>query len=446
MIPTVWTPTPRQHEFLAAPEDEVLYGGAAGGGKTDALIMDALGWDAYTKAEYRALILRRTYPELKEVVDRTRAIYPVICPTAQFNSQGSEWRFPSGARIEFGYLDRDSDVQRYQSRQFQWIGWEELAQWSSPHAYEYMISRLRAPDRLDVPVYVRATCNPDGPGAKWIADRFGIGPEGDATFTRTTYGDRTWSRRFIPSRLHDNPYLTNSGYRERLMMLPDQTRRALLDGRWDEPIVGGAIYTDQLQAARNEGRITRVPVEPTVRVDTWWDLGMRDAMCIWFTQDVGREIRVVDYYECTGEGFPHYAAVLDKKGYLYGRHTAPADIAVRELGTGRSRIEAARDLGIKFETAPSLGLEDGIHATRMLFPKLWFDETRCKAGLDALSHYRRDYNSRLGEYKSSPVHDWSSHGADALRTLGVAHKIARPKTPPALRVTTLTGSQGWLGA
>ena len=82
MIPTVWTPTPRQQEFLAAPEDEVLYGGAAGGGKTDALIMDALGWDAYTKPEYRALILRRTYPELKEVVDRTRAIYPVICPGA----------------------------------------------------------------------------------------------------------------------------------------------------------------------------------------------------------------------------------------------------------------------------------------------------------------------------------------------------------------------------
>ena len=119
----VWQPTPRQAEFLAASEDEVLYGGSAGGGKTDALVIDALGAQhrAVEQPEYRGLLLRRTYAELKEVVDRTQAIYPRVYPGSRYVEP--DWRFPSGARLEFGYLDRDTDVFRYQSRQFQWIGW-----------------------------------------------------------------------------------------------------------------------------------------------------------------------------------------------------------------------------------------------------------------------------------------------------------------------------------
>ena len=445
--PVLWRPTERQELFLAAPEEEVLYGGAAGGGKTDALVIDALGGQAKAveRPEYRALILRRTYPELKEVIDRTRAIYPMVYPGSKFVEP--DWRFPSGARIEFGYLDRDDDVHRYQSRQFQWIGWEELAQWASPVAYEYMMSRLRAPDRLDLTCYMRATCNPDGPGARWIAQRWGIGPAGDATNISIDVDGRPWRRRFIPSRLSDNPHLASTGYREKLMMLPDQTRRALLDGRWDEPIVGGAIYKDQLAAAREEERITRVPYDPTARVDTWWDLGMRDSMVIWFTQDVGREIHVIDYHESSGEGFPEYARILDAKGYLYGRHVAPHDINVRELGTGRSRMETAASLGLKFESAPQLGLEDGIHATRMIFGRLWFDAVKCKAGLEALAHYRRDYNKRLSEYKSLPVHDWSSHAADGLRTLGVGHKVARPRQAASVRPRMMSSGDstgGWM--
>ena len=192
-----------------------------------------------------------------------------------------------------------------------------------------------------------------------------------------------------------------------------------------------------------------MPHDPTVRVDTWWDLGVADSTSIWFTQDVGRELHVIDFYEASGEGLPHYAGVLDKRGYLYGKHTAPHDIQVRELGSGRSRVETAASLGITFETAPSIGLEEGIHATRMLFPRLWFDAKRCKAGLEALAHYQREFNKRLGEYKATPVHNWASHASDALRTLGVAHKVtkARPERP---RVRTLQagseGSHSWLGA
>ena len=445
----VWRPTDRQAEFLAASEDEVLYGGSAGGGKTDALVIDALGGQcrAVEHAEYRALLLRRSYPELKEVVNRTQAIYPHAYPGARYVEP--EWRFPSGARLELGYLDRDTDVMRYQSRQFQWIGWEELAQWESDYSYTYMLSRLRRPDRLDIPVYVRATCNPDGPGARWIAKRWGIGKEGVSCRRTLPVKGRDFRLRFIAARLHDNPHLTDTGYRERLMLLPDNLRKALLDGRWDEPTIDGAIYNEELAKAREDERITSVPYDPVARVDTWWDLGVADATAIWFTQDVGRELRVIDYYEAQGEGLPHYSAVLDKRGYLYGRHTAPHDIEVRELGSGRSRVETAASLGIRFETAPSIGIDDGIHATRMLFPRMWFDERKCAAGLEALRHYQRERNKRLAEWKSTPLHNWASHGADALRTLGVAHRVtkARPERP-TVRTIQASGeaSNAWLGS
>jgi len=188
-----------------------------------------------------------------------------------------------------------------------------------------------------------------------------------------------------------------------------------------------------------------VPHGPTLRVDTWWDLGIADATSIWFTQDAGREIHVIDYYEAEGEGLPHYAHVLDRKGYLYGRHVAPHDIAVRELGSGRSRLETARQLGIRFETAKQMDLEDGIHATRVLFPRMWFDAVKCKVGLEALGRYRRAYNRTLGEYTERPVHDRASHAADALRTLGIAHRAPRPRPEPSERFEPIaTGPTAWM--
>ena len=434
-------PTPRQAEFLSASEEEVLYGGAAGGGKTDALVVDALGVSqrALLQPDYRALLLRRTYDELREVVDRQRALYPQVMPGAEYRAGDRLWQFPSGARIELGYLDRDDDVYRYQSRQFQWIGWEELAQWPTARPYEYLQSRLRAPTGLPLTCYTRATCNPDGPGARWIAARWGIQPDGGPA--------RQTGRRFIPARLADNPYL-GSEYRRRLESLDSWTRAALLDGRWDEPSVEGSIYEAQLKEARAEGHITAVPWDPTLRVDTTWDLGIGDATAIWFSQSVGREVRLIDYYEACGEGLPHYAAVLETKPYLYGRHIAPHDIQVRELGSGRSRIETAQSLGIRFEVAPQIGLEDGIHATRMLFPRLWFDRDKCRVGLEALGKYRRTYNSRLGEFSSTPVHDWSSHGADALRYLAVSHRDVQVEKRRAYEPRYVSfeegGGQGWM--
>jgi hypothetical protein len=199
-----------------------------------------------------------------------------------------------------------------------------------------------------------------------------------------------------------------------------------------EAAIKGAIYVKELEAARAAGRITSVPIEPVLPVDTTWDLGVGDSTAIWFTQSVrSGEVRVVDYYESSGEGLPHYVQVLRQKGYTYGRHVAPPDVQVREFASGRSRREAAASLGISLSICPNVPLEDGIHAARMLMPRCWFDATRCRAGLEALGHYRWDYNRRLNEFKPAPVHDWASHGADAFRYFAVWQKT--PEPPPIPR-------------
>ncbi len=151
----------------------------------------------------------------------------------------------------------------------------------------YDVQASSAPERLEYTLTPSGAdyATPDGIGARWIAKRWKIQASGESTgFGVITPGsDRVWHRRFISARLADNPHLANTGYREQLMMLDDETRRALLDGRWDEPQVGGGIYTEVLNKAREEKRICSVPYDQTIRVDTSWDIGIGDATAIWFT-------------------------------------------------------------------------------------------------------------------------------------------------------------------
>ena len=212
--------------------------------------------------------------------------------------------------------------------------------------------------------------------------------------------------------------------------------------------VAGAIFASELKAAREAERITSVPHDPALPVHTFWDLGVGDATAIWFAQQVASEIRLIDYYEAEGEGLPFYAKVLKDKGYNYGKHWAPHDIEVREFGSGRSRIETARSLGINFLLCPRAGsgnaeaLEERIHASRMLFPRCYFDAERTRAGIKALSSYRRAYNQSLDEFKATPVHDWASHGSDAFGHMAVSIKTEREirqyVPPPS------AGAGGWM--
>ena len=149
---------------------------------------------------------------------------------------------------------------------------------------------------------------------------------------------------------------------------------------------------------------------------------MDDSMTIWFCQQIGVNFRFIDYYENSGEGFTHYAQVLQKKGYLYGRHYAPHDIAVRELGTGKSRFEVARNLGITFNIAPKLEVDDGINAARSILRSCWFDVDKTHRGLNCLKNYRKEWDEKNKVFKTFPKHDWASHGADAFRTFAVGFR------------------------
>jgi len=434
-----WRPNPRQSELLACADFEVLYGGAAGGGKSDALLIDCLGLNnpdgaSILNPRYSAVIFRKTYGELAEFEKRSLVWYVRIVPGAKFNASDMLGRSPSGAQVRFAYCARYGDALAHQGREYQWIGWDELTHWPDADSYEFLLTRLRSTDAA-IPCYVRATTNPGGVGHQWVRDRWAIEDSGDAT--RFQDGQGRW-RRFIPARLSDNPFLGDD-YRKTLEGRSEMMRRALLDGRWDVLEIPGAIYRDQLEKTRIEGRIGRVAHDPVLPVHTFWDLGVGDSTCIWFVQQVRDEVRVIDYYEASGEGLPHYAQVLQARGYTYGRHWAPHDIQVRELGSGRSRVEVAASLGIRFDVTPNIGIDDGIHALRMLFGRLWFDAERCKVGIEALANYRWEYNEKMGEFKPRPVHDWSSHAADAARYMAVALREELPKAKP------VDYSGGWMG-
>jgi len=206
-----------------------------------------------------------------------------------------------------------------------------------------------------------------------------------------------------------------------------------------EGAVIGSYYAKQIAKARTEGRITSVPYEPKVPVDTFWDLGMNDTMAIWFIQFVGKERRVIDYYEFNNEGLLHYAKVLKDKGYLYGDHYMPHDVEVRELGTGVSRKDTAESMGIKpiitVERAKDIqAVNNGIESVRNILPSCWFDEKKCQKGLSALEGYRKEYDEVKKVFHNRPYHDWCSNGSDAFRTFAVGYKekIASAKPSPAV--------------
>ena len=245
-----------QVDFLAAPEKEVLYGGAAGGGKSFAMLVDLLRYAS--NGNHRALLLRRTLAELTELVDQSRKLYPKAFPGAIFRESKNTWSFPSGATALFSYVDKDNDVTRYQGQSFTWIGVDELGQYPTPNHWNYLRSRLRTTDP-EIQTYMRASANPGGVGGWWLKKMFVDPTIPNEPFWATDidsgkvlrYGpnhpehpdEPLYQRRFIPARLTDNPFLMESGeYEAMLLSLPEVERRRLLEGDWD--VADGAAFSE----------------------------------------------------------------------------------------------------------------------------------------------------------------------------------------------------------
>lgn len=186
--------------------------------------------------------------------------------------------------------------------------------------------------------------------------------------------------------------------------------------------IKGAFYGDEIERATQEGRFTHVPFERGHQVVTAWDLGFTDATAIWFVQQVGRELHFIDYYEADNRGLDHYAEVLRAKGYLYVQHLLPHDVDHHEIGSGRTRAATLRNLGITPKTVPVHEKLDGINAARLIFDRCWFDTDKCARGIEALKMYRREWDEKGKVFRQRPLHDWTSHAADAFRYFAAGFK------------------------
>lgn len=244
-----------QTEFLAASEREVLYGGAAGGGKSFGLLADPMRY--FSNPNFNGLILRRTNDELRELIWKSQELYPRAFQGAKWAEKKSQWTFPSGAKLWLTYLERDQDVLRYQGQAFSYVAFDELTQYPTPFAWNYMRSRLRTTDPT-LPIYMRATTNPGGSGHGWVKRTFIDPAPANSKFIAKDIetgedmvypdghekaGEPLFYRRFIPASLKDNPYLMEGGqYEANLLSLPEMQRRQLLEGDW--AVADGAAFSE----------------------------------------------------------------------------------------------------------------------------------------------------------------------------------------------------------
>jgi phage terminase large subunit len=284
-----------------------------------------------------------------------------------------------------------------------------------------------------------------------LADR-----QGSATFIGTPRGKNEFWELWQIAQKSDAWFKMELKASETGLILPEEltaAREAMTKDQYAqefecsfEASITGAFFADELARMKADKRISRIPIDRAIPVHTAWDLGISDSTAIWFIQVVGKERRLIDYYEASGVGLDHYAKALEEKGYVWGDHYFPHDVANKELSTGMSRVDTLRGLGIEPEIVPQAAVLDGINAVRRMLDSAWIDPQRCERGLEALKQYRREWDDKLKTWKLRPRHDWSSHGADALRTFAMGFEERREKKRPKPRRWSARLSGSWLGA
>lgn len=313
MSKVIWTPQPKQLEFMRRFEDEALYGGAAGGGKSDAMVMEALR--QVDIPYYRGLILRRTFPQLEDLIEKTRRYYPRIYPGAKFNNSNHTWRFPSGAVVIFGSMQHEHDKFNYQGKPYDFIGFDELTQFTFTQ-YDYLVHSRNRPNGPGTRVYSRATANPGGVGHGWVKENFITAARPMETVWKRVEivmpdgrTEKRWtSSVFVPASVFDNQaLLTNDpGYITRLASMPEAERNALLYGDWNS--FSGQVflewrdrpehYVDRL----NTHVIRPFEIPPTWSIWRGMDWGYSRPFSVgWYAVDHEKRIyRIRELYGCTG--------------------------------------------------------------------------------------------------------------------------------------------------
>jgi hypothetical protein len=431
----VFEPNQSQMRLLASNADVCLYGGAAGSGKSLVAIVDLLGLNEpgprarYQMPEYRGLIYRQRSGDLADLIDKSKRIYQLVDPGANFNNSDKTWTFSSGAKIYMRYFERFEQAETFlQGQELATIYAEEVGQFEDDSIFRYAISRLRS--STGIKCYMRATCNPSR--YPWLRELFRIDDIGTDTCFNVdlkTPDGRILTRKFqfIRGRLTDNKYLGDD-YMANLLLQSEADQKALLEGRWDAyDSVDGQVYEHELARMVKEHRLTRVPYDPGVPVHTFWDIGMQDLTVILFVQFVGKEVRVIDMLKGNnvgiGDGFvPKILRRKEDLGYIYAGHHLPHDASQRDKFGGVSLVDNVRKYLNDVHILPRIALDAGLQLTKQMFVNVYIDRE-----LDLYSdlvRYRRQWIERMGIYSDEPVHDKHSHAADAFRYIA----YYRPKS------------------
>lgn len=391
----IWTPNPKQIEFMRRWEDEALYGGAAGGGKSDALVAEALR--QVHIPHYKGLIIRKTFPQLAELVDKTLNYYTRAFPKAVYNSSRHCWMFPSGAKIYFGSLQHTKDRLRYQGQAYDYIAFDELTHFTFDE-YSYLFSRNR-PNGPGTRCYIRATANPGGIGHGWVKERF-ITPAPAMTtmwedvkirFPNGREETRRKSRIFVPSTVFDNPQLLQNDpdYITRLAALPEAERNALLYGDWGS--FSGQVFIEwRNDPDHYHDRINTHVIAP-FKVPSEWpihmsmDWGYRKPFSVgWYAVDYDKRIYRIREYYGSKNGAPNVGAEMEPAAVarelkkieaddpnLRGRRIwRVADPAIFGTQTGESVAQMFAREGVYFEK----GEHARIDGKMQIHNRLAFDE------------------------------------------------------------------------
>ena len=454
----IWKPQPRQRIFMARKENEALYGGAAGGGKSDCAVAEGLR--QVNIPHYRGIILRKTYPQLSELIDRSREIYHAAYPEAKFNEQKHCWTFPSGAKIYFGAMQHTKDRTNYQGKRYDYIDFDELTHFTWDE-YSYLFSRNR-PNGPGTRCYIRAQANPGGIGHGWVKERFitaappltPIYEEVNIIFPDGHTEKKSRSRIFVPSSVFDNKILLENDpeYITRLASLPENERKALLYGDWD--CFSGQVFTEWRD--NPDGYKTRVNthvIEP-FRVPSYWkiyrgfDFGYSRPFSVgWYAADQdGRMYRIRDFYGCTGvpnEGIRMEPGQIAKKirqieaedpNLRNKKIHGIADPSIFDESRGESVAQMMEREGVYFEKADNTR----IAGKMQIHNRLAFDEN----GIPMLyifstcRHFIRTVPALV--YSSSDVEDIDTdaedHIYDEVRYVAMEHPISPPRKKTAVSV------------
>lgn len=393
MSNAIWTPQARQFDFMRRAEDEALYGGAAGGGKSDALVIEATR--QVHIPHYKALILRKTYPQLTELIEKSLRYYPLAFPKARYNESKHTWTFPSGAKIVFGSLQHSKDKLNYQGKAYDFIAFDELTHFNWDE-YIYLSSRNRA-NGEGTRVYMRATANPGGIGHGWVKERFITSAKPMTTTWETVqieYNGKTETRHrsriFVPSSVFDNKELLKNdpNYLARLAALPEAEKKALLYGDWDS--YSGQVFSEWRNDLTHyeDRRWTHVinPFEIPKEWTIWrsFDFGYaKPFSCAWWAVDYdGRIYRILELYGSTGEPdvgikwspeeiFREIARIEHEHEWLKGKRiNGVADPAIWDKSHGVSIAEHGERNGVFFDK----GKNDRLNGKMQVHYRMRFDD------------------------------------------------------------------------